>query len=183
MGGHGAYRWKLSDAGDKAMTTRKTKQPAVGDRGQRYEIWCDDEDGKPMQMGWSNNPESMKQAVEKHPCWSNHRAVDRLGAAAADNGARESHAGPRSSAAPGSGALTWSAETPKRRGWWWFRAGPGCEAKVLEVAPNMDGELIAPGATFGMMKSMWPEMRWAGPLVEPVEASDAEPLPNKQICD
>lgn len=104
------------------MTTRKTKQPAVGDRGQRYEIWCDDEDGQPMQMGWSNNPESMKQAVEKHPCWKNHRAVDRLGAAAADNGARE----PRSSAAPGSGALTWSAETPKRRGWWWFRAGPGC---------------------------------------------------------
>lgn len=64
------------------MSAEKPKQPAVGDRGQRYEIWCDDEDGKPMQMGWSNNPESMKRAVELHPCWSNHRAVDRLGAAA-----------------------------------------------------------------------------------------------------
>ena len=58
------------------MSDEVCNLPAVGDRGQRYEIWCDD-DGKPMRMGWSNNPDSMKQAVEKHPCWKNHRAVDR----------------------------------------------------------------------------------------------------------
>ena len=28
-------------------------------------------------MGWSNKPDAMKRAVELHPCWSNHRAVDR----------------------------------------------------------------------------------------------------------
>jgi hypothetical protein len=58
--------------------------PAVGDRGQRYEIWCDDEEGKPMQMGWANSPDAMRRAVELHPCWSNHRAVDRW-AAKTDN--------------------------------------------------------------------------------------------------
>ena len=30
-----------------------------------------------MQMGWSNKPDAMKRAVELHPCWKNHRAVDR----------------------------------------------------------------------------------------------------------
>ncbi len=161
------------------MTTRKTKQPAVGDRGQRYEIWCDDEDGKPMQMGWSNNPESMKQAVDKHPCWSNHRAVDRLGAAAADNGTRESHAGPRSSAAPGSGALTWSAETPKRRGWWWVEMHNG-EQYVARVEDRKREDLSV--QLYGHWISVSDTLcrRWAGPLVEPVEASGAEPLPNHE---
>ena len=79
----------------------------------------------------------------------------------------------------GSGALTWSARKPKRRGWWWFRATPTAEAKIVEVYPNLDGELITKGgATFKWMKSLWPEMRWAGPLVEPVETPDAETTAN-----
>lgn len=49
----------------------------TGDRGQRYEIWCKDADGRDLQIGWSENPESFRDAVEKHPSWRDHRAVDR----------------------------------------------------------------------------------------------------------
>lgn len=96
------------------MSEEKLKQPAVGDRGQRYEIWCDDEDGQPMQMGWSNNPESMKRAVELHPCWSNHRAVDRLGAAAVKSESASDADRPRSCPAHGSGALPSDEEEADR---------------------------------------------------------------------
>jgi hypothetical protein len=97
----------------------------------RYEIWCDDEDGQPMQMGWSNNPESMKRAVKLHPCWSNHRAVDRLGAAAAKSESASGADGTRSCPAPGWVRLTLAdpKEVPKEisvcpecggRLWWQF---------------------------------------------------------------
>ena len=88
------------------MNAEKRKQPEVGDRGQRYEIWCDDENGQPMQMGWANKPDAMKRAVELHPCWSNHRAVDRWGAAAPDSRAASDADGARSCPAPGS-APSW----------------------------------------------------------------------------
>ena len=60
------------------IETEKSCMPAaVGDLGQRYEFWCDDEDGKPMLLGWANNPDAFKEAVAKHPLWENHRVVDR----------------------------------------------------------------------------------------------------------
>jgi len=49
----------------------------IGDKGRRYEIWCDDEDGEPMLVGWSDTPDGFKEAVEAHPSWTNHRAIDR----------------------------------------------------------------------------------------------------------
>ncbi len=49
----------------------------AGDNGQRYEIWCDDGDGMPLRMGWANSPDALREAVELHPSWSNHRVIDR----------------------------------------------------------------------------------------------------------
>lgn len=81
-------------------------------------------------------------------------------------------------AARGSGALTWSAEKPKRRGWWWvdgLNAHPPFQ--VVPVAQMGDEWLV-------LLWGQWRPvarcngMRWAGPLPEPLEASDVEPLPN-----
>lgn len=49
----------------------------IGDHGQRYEIWCDDDEGNPLCVGWSDTPDAFKRAVKLHPSWTNHRAVDR----------------------------------------------------------------------------------------------------------
>jgi hypothetical protein len=49
----------------------------IGDKGQRYEIWCDDADGTPLRVGWSDTPDGFEQLVELHPSWTNHRAIDR----------------------------------------------------------------------------------------------------------
>lgn len=53
----------------------------TGDKGQRYEIWCYDDDpatgGTEMRVGWSNNPEAFADMVAEHPIWCNHRAIDR----------------------------------------------------------------------------------------------------------
>lgn len=78
--------------------------------------------------------------------------------------------------ARGSGALRWTAETPKRRGWWWvdgLNAHPPFQ--VVPVAQMGDEWVV-------LMWGQWRPvtqckgMRWAGPLVEPVEASDAATL-------
>lgn len=59
----------------------------VGDRGQRYEIRCDEDEGGPeMVIGWSNDPRAFAETVRLHPCWRNHRAVDRLDPAKAKPG-------------------------------------------------------------------------------------------------
>ena len=72
------------DAADKEASGGRRPSPCcgssgmrVGDEGQRYEIWCDDGDGNPLLLGWSNNMYSLALMVSKHPIWTNHRAVDR----------------------------------------------------------------------------------------------------------
>jgi len=62
--------------GDRAITLPPEK---IGDKAQRYEIWCDEEDGALLLIGWSDTPDGFKDAVEAHPAWMNHRAVDRQG--------------------------------------------------------------------------------------------------------
>jgi len=99
-------------------------------------------------------------------------------AAAAESAKREPHAGPRSSAAPGSGALTWSVEKPKRRGWWWVEWYNG-DVRPIEVIDTDTGGLVAQtgnGSRYYLGDPFF--KRWAGPLVKPLEAPDAEPLPN-----
>ncbi len=59
-----------------AMLSCNRVKITVGDKGQRYEHWCDTADG-PMRIGWSSAPDTFKEAVEKHPSWHNHRVVDR----------------------------------------------------------------------------------------------------------
>ena len=156
------------------MTTRKIEQPAVVGRCPR----CNEIMQEAFAVCRERNGVRENVLLCKY-CFSN---VIGWREAAADNGMRESHAGPRSSAAHGWPSLRWSAEEPKRRGWWWLRATPTAEAKIVEVYPNLDGELITKGgATFKWMKSLWPEMRWAGPLVEPVETPDAETTANGEL--
>jgi hypothetical protein len=53
------------------------KPHAVGDRGQRYEIWCKNGDGHDMCVGYSNNPGAFKNMVDLHPVWHSRRVVDR----------------------------------------------------------------------------------------------------------
>lgn len=50
----------------------------TGDRGQRYEIRCDEDDSGPeMVIGWSNDPEAFEATVRLHPCWCNRKVIDR----------------------------------------------------------------------------------------------------------
>jgi len=49
----------------------------IGDKGRRYEIWATEEDGTDFVVGWSDTPDAFKEAIEAHPSWTNHRAVDR----------------------------------------------------------------------------------------------------------
>lgn len=48
----------------------------IGDKGRRYEIWCDTEDG-PMCVGWSDTPGAFKEAIAAHPSHHNWREIDR----------------------------------------------------------------------------------------------------------
>ena len=67
--------WRDKIAEEEDMTLPPEK---LGDKGQRYEIWCDDDDdGNPMCVGWSDTPDGFRKAVDAHPSWTNHRAVDR----------------------------------------------------------------------------------------------------------
>ena len=45
--------------------------PQIGYQGQRYEVWCDDTNGEPFLLGWTNNPEAYRdmtvvEAVGRH---------------------------------------------------------------------------------------------------------------------
>ena len=59
------------------MTRSGGKQHAVGDRGQRYAIWCKDGDDGEMCLGYSDNPGAFKNMVDLHPVWHTRRVVDR----------------------------------------------------------------------------------------------------------
>ena len=92
--------------------------------------------------------------------------------------------------APGSGALTWSAEKPKRRGWWWVempdrKGNVGIAVRKVDES-NLGPQLYVHAGTLGWVALVCDtvaDWRWAGPLAEPVEPSDAQSLPNKQLCD
>lgn len=45
----------------------------------RYEIWALDDDGEPAPfcVGWSNDPDAFKQAIEAHPAWASRHVRDR----------------------------------------------------------------------------------------------------------
>lgn len=109
--------------------------------------------------------------------------LERTGPAAANEGRRER----RFPAAPGSGALPWSAEKPKRRGWWWVLDPDFEEPRVLRVDNQSwdAGRLAAYSPLDGWqpIDTCPDHWRWAGPLVEPVAASDAQPLPNAKSSD
>lgn len=51
----------------------------VGDKGQRYEVWCFDGEGGLMQVGYSEEPDggSLTQMVHEHPMWHSPWIVDR----------------------------------------------------------------------------------------------------------
>jgi hypothetical protein len=53
-----------------------TNSHPIGDKGQRYEIWCKDGEHD-LCIGWSDNPNSFASMVEKHPVWHSRRVVDR----------------------------------------------------------------------------------------------------------
>ena len=80
-------------------------------------------------------------------------------------------------AAPGSGALTWSAEKPKRPGWWWL-SDADFEGPTVRRVVERSGKL----RVWLPLDQVWmavdgtpPKWRWAGPLVEPVGTPDVEP--------
>lgn len=79
----------------------------------------------------------------------------------------------------------WSAEKPKRRGEWWLLDLDFEEPRVRLV--DMIGSELAvylPLDGGWTLISACPEhWRWAGPLVEPVEPSSVEPLPNAVVSD
>ena len=67
---------------------------------------------------------------------------------------------------------------PVRAGFYWWRADAKADPKIQNVYPNMDGDLILTGgASFDWLKSLFPRMEWAGPLVPPVER------PNEKLCN
>lgn len=71
-------------------------------------------------------------------------------------------------------ALQWRADLPDCRGWWWFRANVKAEPKIIQVYPNMDGDLIITGGgNFDWLESLFPEMEWAGPLIAPTSSPNS----------
>lgn len=56
------------------MTLPESK---LGDCGRRYEIRCQDDDGAEHVIGWSDDPEAFRQAIELHPGHSNRTVVER----------------------------------------------------------------------------------------------------------
>lgn len=110
---------------------------------------------------------------------------DGVVAEASDNGARESHAGPRSSAAPGWAALRWTAEHPRASGvWWWWDGKPKSKPECVEVTQSVAMDYLEGGPSFqfhGLSRRRlchkvggW----WAGPVESP-ELPDAATPPNE----
>ncbi len=42
----------------------------------RYEMWCNDSKGKPLLLGWGNDPKEFAEMVKKWPGKSTFRAID-----------------------------------------------------------------------------------------------------------
>lgn len=168
------------------MSAEKRKQPAVGDRGQRYEIWCDDEDGQPMQIGWSNKPDGFARTVELHPCWSNHRTVDRLGAAAVKSESASDADGARSCPAPGSGIPLpkclegiYSSCGP----WRGYDPAEGYEKRPCMVRLKHGGRVMGPcWPNAGKFTLMDGNLQWPEVVVEAVAYFvSAEDSPNEKL--
>ena len=49
----------------------------IGDKGQRYEIRCQDADGETFVIGWAEKPDAFTEAVELHPAWHSREVIDR----------------------------------------------------------------------------------------------------------
>ncbi len=49
----------------------------IGDKGQRYEIRCQEEDGEVFVIGWSEDPDAFTEAVSLHPSWHFREVIDR----------------------------------------------------------------------------------------------------------
>jgi hypothetical protein len=51
----------------------------IGDRGQRYEVRCLDEDGAEKVIGWTDDPTGggLVRGVDAHPAWRSPRVIDR----------------------------------------------------------------------------------------------------------
>jgi hypothetical protein len=92
-------------------------------------------------------------------------------------------AGSDSCPAPGSGALRWSAEKPKAAGWWWWEEKHTTPGGRILTSRGVDEVYLCGGrrrqlwVNYGQTSTIvknHPAGRWAGPLPEPLEASDAE---------
>lgn len=78
-----------------------------------------------------------------------------------------------------SGALTWSAEKPKRRGWWWVKHKQDkAPSEIREIKGRLCIEFFG---TWIPVEKAPHGLLWAGPLPEPLEASDAQTLPNEKL--
>ena len=49
----------------------------LGDKGQRYEIRAQDEDGQEFVVGWGETPDAWEAAIAAHPSWHSRRVIDR----------------------------------------------------------------------------------------------------------
>lgn len=96
------------------------------------------------------------------------------------SGVSDKSRGEQFGAAHGWPSLRWSAELPKRPGWWWVRV-PGMPMRAIEVE-SWHGSLNAyDGHQWHELNNVgnyWKGAEWAGPLPKPLEASDAEPTAN-----
>lgn len=80
------------------------------------------------------------------------------------------------------GDLRWTAEQPKRPGWWWVEIAAAkyvCELKI-----HTDGSLRVYNIwAYGAHVGAYAGCRWAGPLPEPQDAPDEESSPNARLSD
>jgi len=170
------------------MSEEQPQQPAVGD-GKR--IVCGARATAPRwNMCWQcvdrfcNEREARARALKENGRLRTKRLARE---AATDNGARESHAGPRSTAAHGWAALRWSAEHPRASGvWWWWDGKPKSKPECVEVTQSVAMDYLEGGPSFqfhGLSRRRlchkvggW----WAGPVESP-EPPDAATPPNMAI--
>lgn len=49
-----------------------------GECNQRYEVHCDDGEGKDMRVGWTSKADggALAEMVRLHPSWNNPRVID-----------------------------------------------------------------------------------------------------------
>ncbi len=85
---------------------------------------------------------------------------------------------PQSPASPGSEALTWSAEKPKRRGWWWVQLPKYPDLKAIVLVFESPNKTLL--VDFRQQKGCTPlkdvsGMWWLGPLPDPPDAPNVEP--------